>query len=543
MSFSRVSVLKKSLITGTLFLAGLLSFGIVSSYVKVPVLIVDEAFYAEVANRILDGDISYRNNKPPGIFFIYAAVFRFFGNNNLYAVHIAAALSLILTGVSLYFLVASIHCRLAGLLSAVTYMLLPTFNRSPSNYFAANTEIFMMLTITLSLLCFVKGRNRKSLLFLSGLLSAISTMLKQPAMILIPFYILYIFLSFFSTDRNTIKAKLIETGTILFGFFAGLAPFLFLFWYKGALEDLFYNLFTVNRFYFGQIPIINGLETGYYMTRNTQLPGKELLYLAIFTQFIFYCRLLFKKALWQKNSSNYPLFFVLWSCMSVYCLSIGWRFSGHYYYMTYPVLAALFGAFWSNAVLFLFTQQKWRKNIVRIPCLSIIFFIILVSLGYPLKKYTGFPPAIRRLVTYLEINDPTTNAIKHTANYITAHTTPRDRLFVWGYCPEIYLLSGRRCATRYVHCDFLVGDVDPYLAGPRPERIKAQHWNELFSDFSRTMPVYIIDVSPTNYICFGSNSIDKFPALKTFLYKYYYVEKKIGDIVLYRINKPDISPK
>src|SRR5919108_2646627 len=56
---------------------------------------VDEAYYATIANDILDGGTVYRtavDTKPPGMYYIYASVFQFAGRNNLLAVHILAIL-------------------------------------------------------------------------------------------------------------------------------------------------------------------------------------------------------------------------------------------------------------------------------------------------------------------------------------------------------------------------------------------------------------------------------------------------------------------
>src|SRR5215813_3608634 len=56
---------------------------------------VDEAYYATIANDMLDGGAVYRtavDTKPPGMYYIYAGVFQVAGRNNLLAVHILAIL-------------------------------------------------------------------------------------------------------------------------------------------------------------------------------------------------------------------------------------------------------------------------------------------------------------------------------------------------------------------------------------------------------------------------------------------------------------------
>src|ERR1700752_2707351 len=55
----------------------------------------DEGYYGTIANDILDGGAVYHtavDTKPPGMYYIYAAVFQVAGRNNLLAVHVLAIL-------------------------------------------------------------------------------------------------------------------------------------------------------------------------------------------------------------------------------------------------------------------------------------------------------------------------------------------------------------------------------------------------------------------------------------------------------------------
>ena len=55
----------------------------------------DEGYYGIIANDTLDGGTFYRtavDTKPPGIYYIYVAVFKVAGKNNLLAVHVLAIL-------------------------------------------------------------------------------------------------------------------------------------------------------------------------------------------------------------------------------------------------------------------------------------------------------------------------------------------------------------------------------------------------------------------------------------------------------------------
>src|SRR5689334_55187 len=60
----------------------------------------DEAYYATIANDILDGGTVYHtavDTKPPGMYYIYAGIFKVAGRNNLLAVHVLAIFVVITT--------------------------------------------------------------------------------------------------------------------------------------------------------------------------------------------------------------------------------------------------------------------------------------------------------------------------------------------------------------------------------------------------------------------------------------------------------------
>src|SRR5262245_42910596 len=74
---------------------------------------VDEAYYATIANDMLDGGTVYRtavDTKPPGMYYIYAGVFAVAGRNNLRAVHLLAVFVVVATA----FVVRRIGARVAG---------------------------------------------------------------------------------------------------------------------------------------------------------------------------------------------------------------------------------------------------------------------------------------------------------------------------------------------------------------------------------------------------------------------------------------------
>src|SRR5574338_405844 len=116
----------------------------------------DEGYYGTIANDTLDGGTFYLTSvdtKPPGIYYVYVAVFKLAGKNNLLAVHI---LTIFVVAASAL-LVRRIGTRVgndwAGAWSGIGYAVFMHAYR-PCDTLPANTEIFANLFLTLSVLAF-----------------------------------------------------------------------------------------------------------------------------------------------------------------------------------------------------------------------------------------------------------------------------------------------------------------------------------------------------------------------------------------------------
>src|SRR5437660_11161897 len=110
----------------------------------------DEAVYGSIAALMNLGGGLYADggvdNKPPGIFWVYALTFRVVGAYQTWAVHAVALLVMAATCVLIFLIARQLASPRAGLLAALFYGLL-TAAGNP-RLLAANTEIFMMLPLT-----------------------------------------------------------------------------------------------------------------------------------------------------------------------------------------------------------------------------------------------------------------------------------------------------------------------------------------------------------------------------------------------------------
>src|SRR5437016_10697115 len=138
----------------------------------------DEAIYSSIAVLMNRGGSLYAaggvDNKPPGIFWVYSAVFKLAGDYQMTAVHAAGFVAMAGTCVLLYLITRDLAARRAGLLAALFYGIL-TAAGNP-RLLASNTEIFMMLPLTASVLLMLRRRWTWS-----GLMLVAAGTFRQPA--------------------------------------------------------------------------------------------------------------------------------------------------------------------------------------------------------------------------------------------------------------------------------------------------------------------------------------------------------------------------
>ena len=73
------------------------------------------------------------------------------------------------------------------------------------------------------------------------------------------------------------------------------------------------------------------------------------------------------------------------------------------------------------------------------PRAAIVLMIVSIGLG----KFCALKPMLLFARTGTPFVTPYEDAIEGAATYVREHTTPQDGVLVWGYAPQIYVLSDR----------------------------------------------------------------------------------------------------
>jgi hypothetical protein len=110
------------------------------------------------------------------------------------------------------------------------------------------------------------------------------------------------------------------------------------------------------------------------------------------------------------------------------------------------------------------------------------------------------------------------------ADYIREHSAPDDRIFVWGYHPDIYLYADRRPASRYLYASFITGLIPWTNIAPARDTTYAAvpgAMATLLQDLVARPPRFIVDCSVGFNRHWQKYPPEKYPALLAYLRLHY----------------------
>src|SRR5690606_3900740 len=109
-----------------------------------------------------------------------------------------------------------------------------------------------------------------------------------------------------------------------------------------------------------------------------------------------------------------------------------------------------------------------------------------------------------------------------------------DKIFVWGYNPDIYLYADRSPASRFLYCSFQTGLIPWTNEAPGIDTnyaIVPGSMDTLLRELGKDRPVFVVDCSAGPHRRFSKYPLKDFPALEEFL-KTNYVELDPATFVL-----------
>jgi 4-amino-4-deoxy-L-arabinose transferase-like glycosyltransferase len=455
----------------------------------------DEAIYGSIATLMNLGDPLYGSggvdNKPPGIFWVYAATFRAFGSYQMTAVHAVGFAAMAVTCLLIFLIARALAGRRAGLLAALFYGLL-TAAGNP-RLLAANTEIFMMLPLVASVLLTLRRQW-----FWSGVLLVAAGAFRQSAAI----DLLLSGFAIYWLEPKT--ARLRAVGLLAGGLIAGLATGAAAVAATGSLSGFW--RWTVGSLY------------GY--ASNNWAPGlvwsraQDSLVPFVFYMAVFWIAALAFALRWRSLDARARLM-VVWLVIAMAGSLAGGHLSWHYFIQAMGPLAVL--------AALTFDYVHFRRLAAGAAAVGILI---------PAAAWWSFDLRADPL-TYDSTPAPQHVAV---AAYIHDHTSASDRVFVWGVWPALYVESDRVMASRFP--GFLRGFARGSGLPPDNWDTSPDVWPLLQADLTAHPPALIADTSPANWSSFDGYPMSAYPVLADFVATYYHVVAKVDGVVIYARTAP-----
>jgi 4-amino-4-deoxy-L-arabinose transferase-like glycosyltransferase len=466
----------------------------------------DEAIYSSIAALMNAGGALYSNggvdNKPPGIFWVYAATFRIFGTYQMTAIHIVALLFIAATCLLLLLIGRRLSSSRAGLLAAVLYGVL-TAQGNPGLQ-AANAEVLMMLPLVASVLVMLQRRW-----MWSGALLVAAIAFKQVAaanLLLVPAGIILL-----EPERARLRAAI--------RFAAGLAAALLL---GAAILELTSSLtgfwhWTVASLY--GFAAMNWKPDQLWFRVRYSLP-----YFIGGTAVIWAAAIAFATR-WRGLQVAERVVLV-WLAVSAVGSVAGGHLFYHYFVQVMGPLALVGGIAidWAlgssqHAPGKYFLGPRW------------IAAAIVVGVAVPTVAWGAYDVNADPL-TY-DVAPPVPQHAQ-VAAYIKANSRLEDRIFVWGDSPNLYVESDRLMASRFP--GFLRGFARGSGLPPNNWDTAPDVWAELQADLARNPPALIVDTAAAGWSDFAMYPMRNYPVLQDLVTTKYHLVAVVDGVAIYAHN-------
>lgn len=436
---------------------------------------VDESTYLSIAEILNHGGTLYKDavdRKPPGLFWLYQLIGQLFGEWNIHAVHGSFFIITLILCFLIYHL-----CQLLGgsrtqaLSSALLFAL--ASSSFPREITSANAENPMLLLIVLGMMLILQ--SKRSIKVLIGLILLwISCLFKQYAVIVfIPPLLVLCW-----TDKSK-RIQILSLVTI--AFFLVFLPVSIYFLKKNAFSE-FLNYF-----------LLDGLN--YVSTSRKSINHQTSGIFAVFGMIMSWPALIFGIFRLKKDLIYAPNILLIFSAVlgSLLTAFLSARYYTHYFipFVWWSCLLTAYG--WPIIHL-----KKW------VWILSVTSFLFFAAFNFYRDPFGNWAFSRQRQ-----------SEIKETALIINTNSNPKDRIVVWGMASQIYVMSQRGSASRFIFSDFVAGRQPGFKS---PDSIPTPGAIQLFlEDLKTNQPFIIVDTSTAGINDYQWFPIERFSEIKSYI--------------------------
>ena len=473
---------------------------------------VDEAIHAAAARTILDGGVLYRDAcdiRNPLTYYAVAAVFAVAGENNLWAVRALVAGLIAATAVFLWLIGRKLRGEFAGLAAAALYVALSSAVLSAGDAYAANTEWFVVFFSSAAAALFLTGGPAPSArrIFGTGALLAGAFLSKQPALLeaAVPFGVLLYLGWAQKQPARSVVARLL---TLIAGWAAPVALTALYFWARDALRDAVFYTWTYNLTYYGpEITFVDRFAALLGPFKLLLVSQAVLVVLWALGALAGLHRLAQRQPTPAEAATNPGLLYVaLWTLAAWVGAASSGRSFDHY-------TIQFLGPFCLGAGLMLAPLANWLQS-ARPAWTRIVAGGLLAGVAWQ----AGVAAWHSRGRTM-----PGDSSLR-VAAYIREHSTPADRIFVWGFHADLYLYTDRKPASRYLFGSFLTGMIPWTNVAPGVDTTYAivpGTMDRLLRELTAKPPLFIVDCSAGPNRHWQKYPLENYPALNDFIRAHY----------------------
>jgi hypothetical protein len=459
----------------------------------------DEAIYGSIAALMNAGGKLYADggvdNKPPGIFWVYAGVFHLTGTYQMTAAHFVGLLVMAVTCALLFITARAMAGVRAGLLAALLYGVM-TGAGNP-RLLATNTEVLMMLPLTASVLLML----RRQWLWSGALLVAAGAFRQSAAVnvLLVPGAIVLL-----EPRERWLRASGVFAGGLAAGLLAGA---LMLAW-TGSLEG----------FWRWTIASLYGYATTNWTPDLIWQRAKDSILPFVGDDVVVWVPAVVFALRWKRLPPAERLI-VAWLAVSIVGSLAGGHLSWHYFIQVMGPLALLAALAIDGAL------NTSRRRLVA--------GAMIVGLAVPTVYWLAYDVAADPLTYDVGGAVPQHELV---AAYIHDHTRPSDRVFVWGDWPALYVESDRLMATRFP--GFLRGFARGSGQAPNNWDTTSDVWPLLEADLNRNPPALIVDTAAAGWSDFAMYPMSNYPVLASLITSNYHELATVDHVVIFARNGP-----
>jgi len=460
----------------------------------------DESIYAVIGRAVAAGGRLYVDvvdHKPPAIYWLYGLAYQVVGDD--YAMVLIHALTLLVVWATAL-AVGAIARRVANdtpdadRVAALLYVVFSTTMLSFDSM-AANTELWMMLPASLSMLFLLENKSWAHALG-AGALLAVATTFKYQAAIQVPLLLI-----------TALGARSLELGVrraivAAVGFAAPWLAVALWFQSRGDVGEALYWF----KFNFAYIDA--GSEPGEALQRA--VPRVAFVVVPALLLYVGAARGVVP-SLKGRAQQRWVL---AWAALSAVAVCAGGRFFGHYFHQLTAPLAVLAVP---AVVAFRSRRSAWTVAGFAVP--AVVFLVVAWGRDAVMRQ------AARHPIKGVELSD--------AANYesVVRWLDERDpsragSICVWGNSPLLVGQARRPLGCRYVFANYMTGLSPGTYSQSRADvdasgNVYAGAWPRFVDDLNTRKPEFFVDASAGNVEQYGKFPLAKYADLWTIIQRDY----------------------